>query len=333
MNFIKTITATAILLGAMAQAQAGAIITDGNVKLGVDDYGNLNIGGDIGSVTGTTAVGLRYLTANGEYESTSHGCLCEGWGVAIADNNTAGYANNSAGTAGLAVDAFSSTATTASSTTLMGSALKITHSFALAAETANLFRVKVTIENTSGADINNLLYRRTFDWDTDPSPFSEFVTIGGTAAATAVLAASNDGFCSSNPLSGCAGMGYTGDFTTLSADDQGANFDFDFGALVAGGTYSFDIFYGAANNKTAALNALGQVGAEVYSLGWSGWDANQDGTSDNGSEATPTFIFGFSGVGGVALPDPTDVPAPAPVLMLGLGLFGLAMSRRQRKAA
>ncbi|OBP13704.1 hypothetical protein A5320_17440 [Rheinheimera sp. SA_1] len=332
MKFIKTLTATAILLGAMAQANASAIITDGNVKLGVDDYGNLNIGGDIGSVTGTTAVGLRYLTANGEYEATSHGCLCEGWGVAIADNNTSGYANNAAGTAGLSVDSFSSTASTASSTTLMGSALKITHSFALAAETANLFRVKVTIENTSGADINNLLYRRTFDWDTDPSPFNEYVTIGGTAAATAVLAASNDGFCSSNPLSGCPGS-VSGDFVAAGPTDHGANFDFDFGALVAGGTYSFDIFYGAASNKTAALNALGEVGAEVYSLGWSGLDANQDGTSDNGSDATPTFIFGFSGVGGVALPDPTDVPAPAPVLLLGLGLFGLAMSRRQRKAA
>lgn len=331
MKFIKTITATAILLGAMAQAQAAAIITDGNVKLGVDDYGNLNIGGGIASVTGTTAVGLRYLTANGEYEATSHGCLCEGWGVAIADNNTSGYANNSSGTAGLTVDAFSSTASTASSTTLMGSALKITHSFTLAAETANLYRVKVTIENTSGADINNLLYRRTFDWDTDPSPFNEYVTIGGTAAATAVLAANSNGFCSSNPLDACSGS-FSGDFVAAGPTDHGANFDFDFGALTAGGSYSFDIFYGAADNKTAALNALGQVGAEVYSLGWSGNDANQDGFGDNGG-ATPTFIFGFSGVGGVALPDPTDVPAPAPVLMLGLGLFGLAMSRRQRKAA
>lgn len=331
MKFVKTMAAAALVLGVMSQAQAGAIISDGKVQLGVDDLGNLNIGGGVSSVGGgTTDVGLRYLAPSGQYEATSHGCLCEGWGVAIADSFISGYANNSSGTSGLSLVNFNSTATTATSVATMGSLLSITHSFALAAQTPNLYRVQVSIQNTGASDINNLLYRRTFDWDTDPTPFNEYVTIGGTASATAVKAASSNGFCDSNPLSGCSGA-FTGDFTTPFSRDQGAHFDFDFGKLAAGSTYTFDIFYGAAENKTAALNALGRVGAEVFSLGWSGSDADQDGFADGTTNITPTFIFGFAGVGGVKLPDP--VPAPASALLLGLGLFGLAMNRRQRKTA
>lgn len=321
------------LLGMAGFCQASMIITDGNVKLGVDDLGQLNVGGGVADVTGLTGVGLRYLNDGLEYESTYHGCLCEGWGVSA--NGVAGYANNAVGTGGLSLVSFDSTASTATSVTSMGGLLQITHDFALATETDNLYRVAVTIENTSGADIANLLYRRTFDWDTSPSPFNEFVTIGGTAGASAVLGANDNGFCNSNPLASCAPqLGNSGDFTAGGPGDIGSNFDFDFGALLAGESFSFEIFYGGAANRNAALSALASVGAEVYSFGWSGLDVDQDGFADASGAITPTYIFGFAGVGGTVIIDPDDptaVPAPASMLLFASGLVAL-FARRKRYA-
>ncbi|MBV2130574.1 hypothetical protein [Arsukibacterium indicum] len=332
MKLLK-LAAAAALFSIAGACQASMIITDGNVKLGVDELGQLNVSGGVADVTGLTGVGLRYLDDGLEYEATYHGCLCEGWGVAV--NGTAGYANNASGTAGLSLVSFDSTASTATSVTTMGGLLQITHDFALSAESDNLYRVAVTIENISGADIANLLYRRTFDWDTSPSPFNEFVTIGGTAGATAVLAANDNGFCNSSPLASCSPTGgNSGDFTAGGPGDIGSNFDFDFGALLAGESYTFEIFYGGAANRNAALSALASVGAEVYSLGWSGLDVDQDGFGDANGEITPTYIFGFAGVGGTVIIDPDDpvaVPAPASALLFASGLLAL-FARRQRYA-
>ena len=322
-------------------ANASAIISDGNVSLGVDDFGQLNIGGGIADVAGETAVGMRYVdTGTGlEYESTSHGCICEGWGVGILETGEEGSSNNDDGTFGLSLVSFSSTATTATSVVSTAS-LEITHDFALASETDNLYRVTVEIENTSATDIDDLLYRRTFDWDTSPTPFDEFVTIAGSAASTNILSANNNGFCDSSVFAGCTELfaGGTGDFTALGSDDHGANFDFGFGALLAGESFTFEIFYGAAIGEAAALAALGEVGAEAFSFGWSGDDVDQDGFIDSTGALAPTFIFGFAGVGGVAIPDPTpdpdptDVPEPAMLSLFGLGALMFLRARRKGNA-
>lgn len=321
---MKTYMKVAMMLGMLVSgaANAGVIITDGNVSLGVNDLGQLNVTGGVADVNGETSVGVRWLDDGVQYESTAQGCLCEGWGVAA--NGVSGYANESSGTAGLAPVSFTSDATTATSVVSLTDELIITHDFSLSASD-NLYKVSVTIENVSGADIAELLYRRTMDWDTAPTPFNEFVTIGGTAAASSVTGATDDGFCSSNPFSACGTIvpGSSGDFTSSGPNDHGANFDFNFGTLDAGSTFTFDIFYGGAANKTDAFAALGAVGAEVYSLGWSGTDVDQDGFSDGTGEITPTYIFGFSGVGGVSLP-PTDVPEPTSIALFGLALMGLA---------
>ncbi|MDX1537687.1 PEP-CTERM sorting domain-containing protein [Arsukibacterium sp.] len=332
MKLLK-LAAAAALFGMAGVCQASMIITNGNVSLGVDDYGQLNVPGGNADVTGLTGVGLRYLSDGLEYESTYHGCLCEGWGVAAT--NISGFANNNFGApSNLSLVSFDSTASTATSVTTMGGLLQITHDFALAAETDDLFRVSVTIENISGADIAELLYRRTFDWDTSPTPFEEFVTIGGTAAASSVFAANDNGFCSSDPLDSCSQLLASGDFTASGPEDHGANFDFNFGALLTGETFSFDIFYGGAANRNAALSALASVEAEVYSFGWSALDVDQDGFGDDEGEITPTYIFGFSGVGGTVIIDPDDpvaVPAPASMLLFAGGLVAL-FARRKRYA-
>jgi len=330
---------TACLIAFAGFANASAIISDGNVSLGVDDFGQLNIGGGVADVTGETDVGMRYVdTGTGlQYESTSHGCACEGWGVGIAETGEEGYSNNDIGTSGLSLNSFSSTATTATSVVSTAS-LQITHDFSLASETDNLYRVVVEIENTSATDIVDLLYKRTFDWDTSPTPFDEYVTIAGTAGSTNIVSANDDGFCFQSVFSGCSEIvsGATGDFTALGPDDHGANFDFNFGTLLAGETFTFEIFYGAAIGRAASLAALGEVGAEAYSFGWSGGDVDQDGFMDSSGDLAPTYIFGFSGVGGTALPDPTpdptDVPEPAMLSLLGLGALMFLRARRKTKA-
>lgn len=332
MKLLK-LAAAAALLGMAGASQAAMIISDGNVKLGVNDLGHLNVAGGTADVVGETGVGLRYISEGVEYESTYHGCECEGWGVSA--NGASGYANVSVGTAGLSLVSFNSTASTATSVTTMSGLVQVTHDFALAAETDNLFQVTVTIENISGVDIAELLYRRNFDWDTSPSPFNEFVTIGGTAGASAVLAANDNGFCSSNPLSSCSSiLGNTGDFTAGGPGDIGANFDFNFGTLLANESYTFNIYYGGADNRNAALSALASVGAEVYSFGWSGLDVDQDGFADASGAITPTYIFGFSGVGGTVIVDPNDpiaVNAPASLLLFASGFLAL-FARRKRYA-
>ncbi|WCL55354.1 PEPxxWA-CTERM sorting domain-containing protein [Gimibacter soli] len=315
-----------ITLPAMGQA----IIDNGTIQMGVDTMGQLNVrGGDPSPVTGTTYVGLRYMPTGNE--STSHGCLCEGWGVADASTGMTGSANNAYGTFGLSLSSFSSTASTATSVVTLTSGLQqltVTHYFSPSA-TSSLYSVNVKIENTGTADVGDLRYRRVFDWDVEPTTFTEYSTVE-TGTASAVLFSSNDGFASANPLAGPSGT--PGDFTDFGAYDHGALFDFGFGSLLSGESYSFDIFYGAAGTEAAALAALGVVGAEVYSFGQAANDPGGLGLPTASGDPTNTFIFAFAGVGGdVIVPPPTGgIPEPATWLMMimGFGLVGMATRRR-----
>ena len=321
----------ALILAGTAQAAAILTHTSGQVKIGVDDFAQLNIPGGVASVTGETLVGVRYLPTPGgaEFEVTSHGCLCEGWGVAY-DGSVSGFANNATGIGGLvdvgggAVSGDGTTVTVVSDATN----LRVTHEFRSSTATDKLYEVVVTIEAFAGA-ATDVTYRRTMDWDTDPTPFNEFVTIGGTAAASAVLSATNNGFCVSDPLVACTELfaGGTGDFTDLGPSDHGANFDFGFGDLGVEESVSFSIYYGGADNVADAFAVMAAQGIEVFSLGRSGTDVDGDGFNDITGALTPTYIFGFKGVGGVPVP---PVPEPATVTLLGLGLLAIGLGRKRR---
>ncbi len=308
-------------LSALPGIAQAAVIDNGTIQLGVDTRGQLNVWND----SFTDFIGVQDLRTG--HESTAPGCACEGWGAGVSATDY-GYANNSAGVFNVTEVSFTSTATTATSVTEVGSTLRVTHHFAPAAETDNLYRVSVSIENISGADIGDLRYTRVMDWDIEPTAFSEYVTIGGTAAASAVLYADDDGFSSGNPFYGPSAILASGDQTDTGPADHGARFDFGFGALVTGATKTFEIFYGAALTEADAFDALNAVGAEVYSFGQSVNDKN------GGTAGYSTFIFGFAGVGGVVVPPSTiPVPASAALLLGGLGGLGMVGALRRRKRA
>jgi len=282
-------------------------IDNGTVLLAVNPTGELNTDDATGSPAGPGDAGLGYLPTNND--STSPGCLCEGWGVADPATGVWGGANLAElGTGGenLVLESFEWTGSTAKSVVLVTDEaeapyFRVTHEYIPSADTPNLYQVNVTIENLSGEPIATVQYRRVMDWDVEPTAFDEFVTIdGGTASALTYT--SDDGFASPNPLEGPSEILFHGNAVDSGPDDHGALFDFSFGGLAPGASLSFIIFYGAAESEAGAQAALAAVGAEAYSFGE---------TSDDPEHGTPnTFIFAFGHVGGSAIfPSPTAAPA------------------------
>ena len=325
---------SALLAGALfaTEATADAVIfntgdeTTATVALGVKDLGHLNTTTD-NVVVNASATGLAGKIDGEWQDATSPGCLCEGWGVAV-NGTTSGYANVAGGTAGLTLDSFTSTSSTATSAVRLTSlpGLSVTHEYAPSAS-SDLFEVTVSIANNTGAAVSDTTYRRVMDWDVPPTEFSEYVTIGGTATTSLLKASGDNGFLTSNPLFASnytISCPATSDFEDCGPADHGAVFDFDFGTLEDGETYTFKTFYGASTTESGALAALGEVGAELFSFGQS--------VGGEGTGEPLTFIFAFSGVGGsVVVPPPSSVPEPGTLGLLMAGLIGFGARKWHRK--
>jgi type IV pilus assembly protein PilY1 len=322
-------------------AAAQAIITNGaGLALGLKATGAMNVPQGLAAdgVTfvdpyNSSFVGLSFMAdyaAAGGFDgappgvvwgdATSPGCLCEGWGVSADAVN--GYDGN--GFFNLTVDSFvtGGGGSTATSTTHLTSlaGLSIVHAYAPTVS-PSLYEAVVSITNGTGADIADLRYRRVMDWDVPPTTFSELVTLQGVGLGD-LMDSCDDGFETADPLSDCTPFLFE-DVNAVDSGprDHGASFTFAFGALAAGATKTFSIFYGAAADEAAALAALAAVGAEgIYSFGQN---------SSAGHDDEPTFIFGFGGVGA---PPIGGAPEPTSLMLFGSGLIGALVARRYRNS-
>lgn len=273
-------------------------IANGTVRLGVHAEGHLNVDGyEASSGTGTTVVGLRYVPTNAD--ALSPACLCEGWGIADLDHGFTGWANESrGGVHDLVVEQADFDATQGTSTVLADDTFRVTHDFYPSPDTPNLYQVDVTIQNA--ADLSDWAsggffgpvtptYRRVMDWDVEPTPFSEYVTIdvpGGDVPAELKFS-SNNGFAPADPLASPSDIGAVGLFVDEGPYDHGAVFDLEFAPIDPGESVTFTMFYGVAGNETDALAALDAVGASLYSLA-------QPDVPDGASTGEPnTFIWAY----------------------------------------
>ena len=279
-------------------AGGGANLDNGAVTIGVTNGGSLI----------TTFDGLVGLQRSGipASESVAVAYLGEGWGVAVPSTGLEGGVNLGAGSPGVEVPtaSFTSTATTAKTTTMVPTIdapiLKVTHEFQPSAS-PDLFAINVKITNVGDEDIDDVQYRRSVDWDVQPTPFSEFVTVDGTATDPFFVAGGNNGFGSMLILTDTtydiAPFPGAPDFVDSGPNDHGAVVDLSLGPLDAGDWTGFTMYYGVAESEAAADAARAAVGADMYSYG--------QPSSSPPEEGIPwTFILAFGDriVGGEFLP-------------------------------
>jgi O-glycosyl hydrolase len=289
------------VLNGSTRNQNGAIIKSGKVGLGVNVAGALNVSErELPSAKGVTVYGLRYLPTNDEFAGP--GCPCEGWGIGDPADGVAGYADEATGTAGLNIEEFAATKTTATSTVGVGSTFKITNAYQPVTGHPDLYEDRVTITNVSEEPVDEVLYRRLVDWDMEPTEFDEYVTNQGYGGSPELTLDTDDGFGSADPLSTPESLGAEGNFYRYGPFDQGTSFDFNFGTLAPRASTSFTEYYGAAANQAEAYAELESIGAEAYSLG-----APNIVPSEGGALGEPNVaVLAFTGIGGPVAPFPTE---------------------------
>ena len=299
--------------------------TAGGVVLGVTCYGGLNVNTEVSGLTpsslssmfpgtfgGPDTIGLRYAI-NGN-SATEQGCTCEAWGVnegtppaTLTDNancaSQGGGHDTASGTFNMVIESFLANDEQAVSTVIINDEgvdkWRVTHDYRTNPTIAGLIDVLVTVENMRGSPTPTL-YRRAMDWDIDPTPYDEKVTLnpGAAVPANKIYRLYDNGFsavedplgiCSfTGDLAGC-GILKPGDPQVIDCGpyDHGALFDINLGTIPGGESQTFLTHYGVFQDQATALAGLGSAGIGTYSLAKSSVDSLVDGSPN-------TFIFGMT---------------------------------------
>lgn len=300
-----------LAVGMVAAQAADTVLDTGLIRMGVADNAGL----------GTLGVGLSGPTG----DAITPGCLCEGWGAAA--NGTSGYVYGLGGTG--IVSALTTTTTasgaglSAQSVVVMSNGLQVTHTYSYAAS-GSLFKVAITLTNTTAGTLSDVRYARTLDWDVTPGYFgSNYTTVyGGTPTGPGgrILTTSTNPFAVPDPM---VFRSQEQDLNVVnSVGDKGGFFVFGFGALLSGESTTFDTYIGASRTVGGLKAALGSVGVEAYSY--------TTGNDVADGDFAPAYGYGFAGLGLPPSLPGGDVPEPASIALIGVALLGLAASRRRR---
>jgi hypothetical protein len=294
---MKLLLSAGLFAAVATSAFADAILgTPNEVIIGINDAGHLNIPYRTSKSlpqllaidpAGVGFIGLR--TWDALLTGVEQGCLCEGWGVAARSSSgdflDACGVDADDGEDQVVVDStlnkepgsFTSVVTCGFS-----QLLKVTHKYTRSFRSKSMIRVDVTIENNACDKIDDIMYRRVADWDVDPTPLFELVTIKGTGGRL-YEGSNNNGFCSPNPSVPCDPLDPSTsnvDFTDLGPTDHGMHVQLKLGSLSPSSKVTFTTWYGVAQSETAAVKAVRAVGANFWSFGQS---------AANGKPAT--FIY------------------------------------------
>ena len=157
------------------------ILTNGVIKLGINDFGALIVSGGTPSVTTeggdtTNLVGLRYFLpdGSGESEGIAQGSLMEGWGVyGDGDAAYAAYGREN----GIdqrsvifqpSVDAMRRNVVK-STVDIEGGKLQVIHDFHFHPTISNLSEISIIIKNVGRETITDTRYRRVIGFDASPT--------------------------------------------------------------------------------------------------------------------------------------------------------------------
>ena len=329
MRRLVLLSVTAVL-GLISPASA-AIISNGTVKLGVNPQGDLNAP----EASSGLVIGVTYVPTGND--GTRSGCLCEGWGaggVAPGPVTFQARANEAEGSSGYRAVSFTSSATSAVSvvdilnTDAATPMLRLRQDYHPSPSTPNLYEITTTVQNVSSASIDDVRYERIMDWDIEPTPTDEFVTIQrGSPPPSTLFYSDDNGFSDTFPFTFTAEGDPPLDASTVNANyvdkgpaDHGARFTFKFGAMAPGETKQFFQYYGASGTEPGANAAVSAAALEMFSYGQPDLQTATDigtrcsgapsGCDGPGKGEPNTFIWGFRAVGGRPVIPPTLTVSP-----------------------